>query len=426
MDKRGWNPLADRELDETALRRPDWARRLNLFGSSVGGAEWLVALNADELMDAARASTGLDDFGDDDGWEAPFRLLVAALRDNAGLNVVGRLSARGEILRCLQLRLRLAELWLREPSVLTTDVIAPVFILGPPRTGTSILLELLALDPKLRPVLAHEAHHPLGPLPSADGLTASELSEPEQEFWADIQPEFLTMHELRSDLPCECVHFCAPEFSSWLWPMMHDLSESEGVGHGAGMGRTYAWHKRFLQTLQHLDGSPQTFLLKSPAHLGTLVDLLAVYPDARMIHTHRDPVKFVGSSANLTATLYWMRREKLDKEGRGPLMSLAYQLMLGLVMGQRATGEVPADQMADLHFRDLMRDPVPAIEGAYDHLGMPFPEEMRTSVPEYLANKPKDKFGPHVYDPSRLGLDESGLRAEFAAYIEHHAIELED
>ncbi|MEM7139711.1 MAG: sulfotransferase [Actinomycetota bacterium] len=412
-------------MPEHDLERPDWARRLNLFGPSVGGAHHLVGLDADEMMETACASTGLADFGDDDGWIAPFRAVVGALDTACELNTLGRLSAREEVLRCLQMRLRMVDLWSREPSVLATDVTAPVFILGPPRTGTSILLELLALDPNLRPVIAHEAHHPLGPLPAADGHSTLELSEPEQEFWADIQPEFITMHELRGDLPCECVHFCAPEFASWHWAMMHDLPELDGIGQGQGMDRVYAWHKRFLQTLQHGDGSPQTFLLKSPAHLGSLTELLAVYPDARMIHTHRDPLKFVGSSANLTATLHWMRRDRLEKAGRGQLMSLAYQLMMGLVMGQRASGEIPAGQMADLHFRDLMTDPVGAIERAYDHLGMVFPDEMRSRVPDYLANKPKGKFGPHVYDPALLGLDEAGLRDEFADYIAHYAIELE-
>jgi hypothetical protein len=412
-------------MNEHEVVRPDWVRRVNLFGSSVGDPALMVGLDPDELMDAATISTGLADFGDDD-WERPFRAVLAALQEDAGLNVVGRLSARGEVLRCLQTRLRLADLWGREPSVLSTDVAAPVFILGPPRTGTSILLELLSLDPSLRPVIAHEAHHPLGPPAGTDGRSAIECSEPEQEFWADIQPEFMTMHELRSDLPCECVHFCMPEFRSWHWPMMHDLGDMEGRGVGRDFGPIYGWHKRFLQTLQHLDGSPQTFLLKSPAHLGSLVDLLVAYPDARMIHTHRDPLKFVGSSANLTATLHWMRSERLDKLGRGPLMSLAYQLMLGLVMGQRASGEVPDGQIVDLHFLELMSDPVTAIERSYQHLGMDFPDDMRNSVPEYLANKPKGKFGVHHYDPVALGLDESGVRAEFADYISGYDIDLED
>ena len=405
------------------LEHPDWVRRLNLFGHSVGEPRHLVGLDPDEMLELARASTGCTDFGDEDGWENGYRGVVAALDSTADLTVLGRLSARAEVIRCLQMRLRLVDLWSQDPTIRAAAITAPVFILGPPRTGTSILLELLALDPGLRPVIAHEAHHPLGPLAHTGPSTALERSEPEQEFWADIHPEFLTMHELRSDLPCECVHFVAPEFRSWHWPMMHDLADAQG-GDG-GPTAIYRFHKAFLQTLQHLDGEPRTFLLKSPAHLAHLPELLATYPDARMIHTHRDPVKFIGSSANLTGVLHWMRSDSADMSARGPLMALAYQFMLGGTIALRESGAVPEGQMADLHLRDLLSDPVAAIEGAYDHLGMDFPDEMRESVPEYLAGKPKDKFGPHSYDPDRLGLDESTLREEFAHYIEHYGIELE-
>ncbi len=400
--------------------RPDWVRRLNLFGDSVGGAVNLVSLDPDELIDVARSTTGLDDFGDN-AWEPAYRTLLAGIEAHADLNVVGRLSTRAEILRCLQLRLRLNRHWSEVPAIRQQPIVAPVFILGPPRTGTTILLELFALDPSLRPVIAHEAHHPLGTLDGVE-TSAVEASEPEQEFWADIQPEFMTMHELRSDLPCECVHFSAPVFDSWHWPMMHDLGDGEPL---ADMTATYGFHNAFLQTLQHADGSPQTFLLKSPAHLGSLTALLETYPDARMVHTHRDPLKFVGSSASITTTLHWLRSDSVTPAERGPLMSLAYQLMLALAMGQRDSGEVPADQMTDLHFRDLMGDPVGTVERAYRDLGMVFPDEMRESIPEYLASKPKDKFGKHLYDAAGLGLDESQVRDDFADYISRYDIELE-
>ena len=121
-----------------------------------------------------------------------------------------------------------------------------------------------------------------------------------------------------------------------------------------------------------------------------------------------------------------MRRDRLEKADRGQLMSLAYQLMMGLVMGQRASGDVPAEQMADLHFRDLMTDPVGSVERAYGHLGLPFADEMRSTIPEYLASKPKDKFGPHVYDPKVLGLNEGEIRNDFQDYIVNYGIELED
>lgn len=411
--------------DGGGLKHPDWLRRLNLFGDAVGSASLMVSLDPDEMLDTAATSVGLSDFGDEQGWAVGYRAMVTALETNAALSVFGRLAARGEIIRNLQTRLRLVDLWEQHREVRSEPVVAPLFILGPPRTGTSILLELLALDPGLRPVIAHEAHHPLGPLGDGGTAAAMQRSEPEQEFWADVHPEFITMHELRSDLPCECVHFVQPEFRSWHWAMMHNLGDVESRNDADAISAVYAFHEGFLQTMQYLDGEPQTFLLKSPAHLGSLAGLLAQYPDAKMIHTHRDPLKFIGSSANLTGVLHWMRSDEVDMSVRGPLMSLAYQFMLSGVIAQRQSGTVPADQIADIHFVDLMSNPVDAIKRAYDHLSMPFPEEMASSVPAYLADKPKGKFGPHRYEASRLGLDESTLRNDFADYIDHYGVALE-
>ena len=407
------------------LPRPDWVRRLNLFGAAVGDPARLVSLDADDMLAAAVESAGLAHFGDEAGWEAGYRAVCDALNEDAHLNVVGRLSARGEIIRNLQNRLRMVDYWRANPEALATEVTAPVFVSGPPRTGTTILLELLALDPNLRPVRGHEAHFPLGTLPGA-GADPLACSEPEQEFWADIQPEFMTMHELRSDLPVECVHFCQPEFRSWHWPMMHAIGDLSVRGVPLDFDAVYRWHQSFLRTLQHIDGTPAQFLLKSPAHMGTLPDLFAAYPDARVILTHRDPVKFVGSVANLTTTLHWMRSDAVTPSENGPIMLFIYQMMMDMVMGQRASGEVPDDQIADLLFRDLMSDPVPAVRAMYDRLGLEFSDELASAIPAYLADKPKDKFGKHVYDPAALGLDESTVRAQFTDYIARHNIPLED
>ena len=406
------------------LPRPDWVRRVNLFGTAVGDPARMVSLDADEMLAVAVESVGLSDFGDEPGWEAGYRALCGALNEDAQLNVVGRLSTRGEIIRNLQNRLRMVDYWKANPEALAAEVTAPVFVSGPPRTGTTILLELLALDPNLRGVRGYEAHFPLGTLPDT-GADALACSEPEQEFWADIQPEFMTMHELRSDLPVECIHFSQPEFRSWHWPMMHGIGDLAARGAPADFGAVYRWHKNFLQTLQHIGGAPAQFLLKSPAHMGTLPDLFAAYPDARVILTHRDPVRFLGSVVNLTTTLHWMRSDAVVPSENGPVMLFIYQMMMDMVMGQRASGEIPDNQIADLLFRDLVGDPVPAVRAVYDRLGLEFSDELANAIPAYLADKPKDKFGKHVYDPVALGLDESAIRDQFADYIAHHNIPLE-
>ena len=385
-------------MNSGGLVHPDWLRRLNLFGDAVGSASLMVPLDPDEMLETAAVSVGCSDFGDEHGWESGYRAMVAALEENAALTVFGRLSARGEILRNLHdtiaTRRSLATASVR---FVLEPVVAPVFILGPPRTGTSILLELLALDPGLRPVIAHEAHHPLGPLPDTGARTVMQISEPEQEFWADVHPEFITMHELRSDLPCECVHFVQPEFRSWHLGDDAWTRRCREPQRRSGYDRRLCFHEGFLQTMQYLDGEPQTFLLKSPAHLGSLPQLLERYPDAKMIHTHRDPLKFIGSSANLTGVLHWMRSDAVDMAGRGPLMTLAYQFMLSGVIAQRKSGAVPSSQMADIHFvQTSCPIRLDAIKRAYEHLAMPFPDEMAESVPAYLADKPKGKFGPHI------------------------------
>src|SRR4051812_39184956 len=171
------------------LVHQDWVRRLDLFGDVVGGAEHIVALDPGELLEVARASTGLDDVGEDawPGWTETYTRMVHAIDAESQLHLLGRVATRAEVLRVLQTWLQLQAYWHATPAVTAIPVEAPVFVVGPPRTGTTILFELLALDPQLRAPLAWEALHPLRA--PAEALA---LSECEQEFWADIDPEFMT------------------------------------------------------------------------------------------------------------------------------------------------------------------------------------------------------------------------------------------
>ena len=151
--------------------------------------------------------------------------------------------------------------------------------------------------------------------------------------------------------------------------MMFDLNDVPGRTTPEANQAIYRFHRQFLQTLQHRDGHPSRFLLKTPAHLGFLPELFETYPDALVIFTHRDPLKFIGSSANLTGVLHWMRSDDVDLSIRGPIMAAVYEILLGGAMQQRIAGAVPAEQITDVHFRTLMADPVATIEEAYAALG---------------------------------------------------------
>lgn len=404
---------------------------MNLFGETTGDPARMVSLDADEMLTVARDATGLDDLGETGasdwaGYEETYRRLLDSIDRESQLHLVGRVMTRGEVLRNLQTWLRLQAAWSATPAISAEPIAAPLFVVGPPRTGTTILLELLALDPSLRAPLAWEALHPLAVAddPAVDRERRRALSECEQEFWSDVHPEFMTMHELASDLPCECVHFLAYDFAGPHWSMLYDtptfmswqLERIEPL-----LARVYRLHRRMLQTFQH-GSEPRRWLLKSPGHLQTLAQVFAEYPDAKVIHTHRDPRRFIASLVSLLAVLRFTRSDHVDAETLGPLMELTYQMFLEQVIDQRESGTIPNDRIVDSHFLDLMADPVASLRRLYDELEMEWPANHDRTVRDYLAAKPKGKHGEHHYTFADVGLDEDSVRATFRRYVDHYGI----
>jgi hypothetical protein len=401
-------------------------RRLNLFGDVVGDPSRLVDLDADALLALAHSTTGLTDLGEADwpGWTEAYEESVRAIDQEARLHLLGRALTRAEVLKVLQTWLRLQAHWAARPSVASTPIDAPLFVVGPPRTGTTILLELLALDPQLRAPRAWEALHPL-PV-DGDEARRLQLSESEQEFWADIHPEFMTMHELASGLPCECVHFLMYDFAGPYWSMQYDAPSFTGwqLEHLDALARVYRLHRRMLQTFADVGPDPTAprWLLKSPAHLSMLEQLFAEYPDARVVHTHRDPRRFVPSLVSIVSALRFMRSDDVDVAALGAAMEVTYQMFLEQAMAHRADGTVPDAQIVDTHFLELMDDPVATLQHVYGELDMTWPSGHDRVIREYLAAKPKAKHGAHAYSFADVGLDEEHVRKSFATYVAHYGI----
>jgi hypothetical protein len=398
--------------------RPDWVRRINAMGDSVGGAERLISLEPDELVRSAIASTGgLDDFGDFDGdWRTRFDSLAAELETTGKLHALGRLMTRQEMLRGLRTRLLLTNARNESPAIADEAIEGPLVITGLPRSGTSILFELLALDPNARAPLAWEALHPV-PFghPDDDGIEARRaMAECEQEFWADVQPEFAAIHELRADLPVECVTITLPGFSGGHWAMIANIP-----GWQADYLATMEYHRALLQTLQH-GGPPRNWVLKTPLYLAFIDLLFATYPDAWVIHTHRDPLKTEPSSLSTLATVRWERSNDADLPEAGTGLG---DLMI-LLARRRSAGELP-DRIVDSHFTELMADPVAAVEALYGRIGRPFLGEHADAIRLYLERKPKGKFGTHRYAPEEWGFDPAALRERMRPYTDYYGVALE-
>ena len=400
------------------LDRPDWVRRINLMAGSVGGhARDLVPIDGGDLLDTATVALGGLPGGDlgDPRWQERFEALVAAI-DAAPMHLVGRLMTKQELLRSLRARLLLTAAIDTAPEIAARPVTAPVIVTGPARSGTTILFELLALDPGLRAPTAAEALHPV-PVPEAAGLPEPlVLSECEQEFWADVQPEFQALHELRSDLPVECVTLTQGSFCGFHWSMIASLDAWL-----PDPAINYAYERQFLQVLQH-DASHAQWLLKTPGHLMLLPLLYAEFSDAWVVQTHRDPAKTMPATVSTTAMIQWLRTDHVDVAAMAEVILAIFADGLNGSVDVRASGSVPAERFVDVHFAELMSDPVATLRAAYARMGRDFTDAHARAVLSYLEHKPKGKFGMHRYQPEDWGYTAESLRDALAPYIEHYGV----
>jgi hypothetical protein len=399
--------------------RPDWVRRLNAMDPAVGGAARMVPLVADHLLEHTAASTGIDEPGDlgDGDWEGRLRHLVDGINASA-LHVVGRILTREELLRGLRTRFLMSDVRRQDPSIAAERIEAPIIVTGPARSGTTILFELLGLDDRVRVPIASDVLHPVVP-PGTTEAQRTAMTEPEQELWADVQPEFAAMHELRSDLPVECITLCSPSFAGNHWSMV--LSE---LGDWApDVQADLAFHRALLQTVQH-GGPPRQWLLKTPGYLFMLDDLMAAYPDASVIVSHRDPAKTMPSTVSTTAMVQWMRTDDVPVGLLAELIGALFGGALNMLAVRRDDGSLPGIY-GDARFSDLMADPVACIAAAYEQIGRVMTDDHAQAVRRYLESKPRGKHGTHSYTAAEWGFDVDTIRRELAPYIERFEVPLE-
>lgn len=404
-------------------RRPLGLRVLNRLGKSLD-AVGLPPVRLDDaalLADAERA-TRLADFGND-AFRAPLRLLVEALREDARLTLLGRMIARTDLRRLLENRLRMVDAWRRHPEILAAPIRRPLFILGLPRTGTTILFELFAQDPANRVPMTWEVMHPF-PAPERATFETDPRIDAVDEHFAGIDrllPHFRKMHPMGARLPQECVALTAHDFATMINHTSHRVPRYQAWLERADLRWVYANHRRQLQFLQWRCPA-ERWVLKSPGHLWALDALLAEYPDACFVQTHRDPLKVVASLTSLITELRGLASDDVDPHEIG--RDWAARLAGGLehTMGIRARGALPADRIVDVQFADFMRDEVGTVRRIYQHFGWTLSAEAEDRMRRFLLANPADKHGAHRYSLADAGLDLATERRRYAAYQSRHDV----
>ena len=377
----------------------------------------------DSLHEAARQAVGYADFG------APvylsgFRVLVDAYDREARFSQAGEEAVRHLLIHLLANRLRAQRMWTENPAILRTEIRRPLFILGTVRSGTTVLHQLLSQDPANQVV---ENWLALRPRPRPP----RELWEDDPDFQQAVRageamarrdPALKAIHFVTADAADECFHLLQQNFTDHFFDQTAHVPSYSAWFDRTDMVPSYERHRDLLKLIGWT--SPERrWLLKYPSHLAHLQALFAVYPDACIVHTHRDPCKVIPSICSLLAHVRAFYEDPVDLAAVGRQNVDYWSTRLEAYLKTRRAYN-PA-QFFDLHFGEILSDPVGAAKRVYAYFHLEWTDDLDQRLRRWQADNPRDKHGEHVYRAEDFGLTDDAIAARFGRYMTHFNIERE-
>ena len=381
----------------------------------------MTELSVDAILaESSRRADGRTDLGTgDDFFLDGLGRFMDSLHTDARLNDTGRFIASERALLHTVNRLNYTADRSLYPEIERQVIERPVFIIGMPRTGTTILHDILAQDPANRAPLTWEAMFP-SPPPRAETFT----TDPRIAMCAATMPpieeqQLKAIHPLGAQLTQECVTLMGEAMCTPLFHNQFDVSTYQTwTDRDADWSHVYDFHHRQLQHLQAFNMQDR-WVLKTGAHLWGLEHLLATYPDARIVFTHRDPVKSMTSYASLTTIVRSVGSDHVDPEAVAAdwIPRLRDVLLHGVSV--RQAREYPDAIFYDMMFRDFITDQFGVISRIYDALGLTMTDDAARAMQAFIDANPPGVHGTHDYTPDQYGIDPDAVRAEFREYIDH-------
>lgn len=397
-------------------------RKLGVFGPA--------RLEKDFLMEEAVQATGLDDFGD--RWfERPLEVLLDSVKREAQLNAAGEFSAMKMFHHVLRDRLYTQMWFKRHPEILARPLKNPVVIVGPMRSGTTRLHRLLAADQRFAHLRSFETISPV-PRPEFEQVLAGEGEDFRPRLAARIlkvarlaNPRTLSIHPTGAYEPEEELGLVAASMYGMKWEAQwnvpsyaewcHEESAIPAYRHMANLLRLIGWSQQ--------ESSLRPWILKTPQHMLDLPALLEVFPDARLIFTHRDPKQVVGSAASLAwnQTIIYSDHNDPAQTGRDWLGKTATMI----ARMRAARDAIPRERMIDVQYEDMETDWRGTMERVYRFLDLEM-EPAVAGMEDYLDRSARLKRHPHRYSLEEFGLGEGEVDALFADYTEAYGIPVGD
>jgi hypothetical protein len=382
----------------------------------------VTRLDPDRLIAAAVETTGLDDFGGDSFREG-LAVYCAAVESEAQLNDLGWASVPRAIDSALTNRLRVIDYAKQHPEVADERIESPWIVIGIFRAGTTLMSYLLETDERSRPLLRWEAGNSVPP--STGDHRNDPRVEPLREasaFMDAINPRIKVVQSEEPDGPTECITVMGQDFKSMIWEALSNVPTYGEFLRAADVASTYDYHRRVLQVLQS-GGVRGTWSLKAPQHALHLEALHAVYPDARLVLMHRDPVVLCASVCSLLTTL----TSTFTDADHGAYIAEHWTQLLedSITRIDAFRAAHPDVQIHDVQYADLAQDTLGTMRGVYDAFGVELTAQAEAAMTAHVESHPKGRFGTHGYDLAEFGLDGDALRERFARYVAHYDVAVE-
>lgn len=376
-------------------------------------------LNLDEIVEAARAQTGLTEIGEPDIREG-LGVMIDSLNREANLRPDGLEAQRMALTGLVSNRLRINDVFSQHPEIDDEEIRGPIVIVGLPRSGTTKLHRMLAASNDLQSLPLYKLLFPapLAPTPPGGEDPRIAVAEMVSAGMRENFPDFFAGHPMLPREPDEEVWMLDLVTRGWMPCYSAHVPSYRRWADQQDMGTWYAFLRRLLQLFQWQDGSPaKPWLLKAPEHMGYLELLFETFPDATIVETHRDPVTAIASIAVLTVASRRMYTDEPEPEEAGRFTLDHWGGSLRTLVARRP--ELEADHsFVDAPYREITGAAMGLIERIYAAAGLNLTDEARAAMRAWEADNPQGKHGQHRYALDEAGLDEDTVRAAFAAYLD--------
>ena len=374
----------------------------------------------DAVVADACAVDGLTDFGDD-SYREPLEKLLWSLEHEAQLNEIGRPVLRQRMVDILATRLRVQDYLQRYPEILEEEIAAPLFIVGLPRTGTTMLHRTIAADHRMVAPLWYEVRYP-SPAPDWDFTLAGDerivAAKAEMAAMLEANPDLLAIHPMDAMGPDEDIMLLEQSFYSFNTQAYANIPSFDAWIESQDHTPGYQYFRLLLQFLQwqkKRSGQPgERWTLKAPHHLHYMDLVFKVFPDAKVVQSHRDPVETLPSLTSLIAGVWMIYSDSADPVQVG--RQWARKFARGMQHTMAVREQVGESRFLDLWFEDTVQQPLVEIQKVYDFLGMELTAEARAEMAQWQDFNRRELRPPHAYTLEQYGFTEKGLKQQFGPY----------